>query len=266
MGERELEISIVIRCCDDWSVLKCIESIDENVDIVVSMCYNQELEKQIREFSNNVQIVNVPKGNLSITSNRGMDKAKFQKVIDIDSDTIFIPGTINEIDELLNNHEAVNVKIVFEHNGKGFSRLVALARQYVNSKDVFFTPGIAYQKAILPKIGNKLFNEQVPFAVDAELNFRINQNQINYTTTKGGITHKEEKVSHDLKSAFRIGKGCRLGKLQLNKENLQIIPLKVVRFSDYKEIIKTLGLKVLIYQMVWDCFFYTGYFIQTIKK
>lgn len=267
LDERELELSIVIRCCNDWGVLKCINSIDEYVEIIVSMCENKDLQEAIGEIEKEIRCVVVPKGNLSITSNMGMENTRYQKVIDTDSDTIFKPGTIREVYYLLDNYEAVKLQITFSYRKKrSFSYIVAATRNYVNSQHLFFTPGIAYKKSLIPKIGNKLFNIQVPFAVDAELNHRIHENGIKFIHTKGGIIHKEEKMKHDLKSAYRIGKGCRIGKLQLQITNLPLIPLKVVRFRDYYDIVRKLGFKVIVYQIIWDLFFYSGYFIQSLHS
>ncbi len=129
--------------------------------------------------------------------------------------------------------------------------------------DVIFTPGIGLKKEILPLIEGYYFNEKVPFGVDAELDFRIKNKSISYKILNSAIVyHEPEKLTHDLKAAFRIGKGCKIGILLLSRNRQfsdKMIELKAVKKSMYKNIIRRKGIFVFLYQLVWDFFYQLGW-------
>lgn len=260
-----MDLSIVIRCCNDPRVFQCIKSIDEDVEIIVSMCENKGILKGIEDIE--VKHCIGPPGNLSITSNKGFKIAKYNKVIITDSDTCFEKGSIKKVYYALDKHLAVRCKVEFlQTQGNFFSKLVAEARDFVYSKPVIFTPGIGIRKEILPLIGGYLFNESIPFAVDAELNYRIqNENISNKILESAVLYHRSEKLVHDLKAAYRIGKGCRIGtnllmkKLEFIKKDIN---LKVVNKSMYKDIIDKKGILILVYQLFWDMFYHIGWRIE----
>lgn len=77
-----MDISIVICCSDDWHILDTLDSIDEEVDIVCSITPNAEIEAFLR--GKNFTVVVTPKGNHSITTNAGIELAKYDKVLLMD--------------------------------------------------------------------------------------------------------------------------------------------------------------------------------------
>lgn len=263
-----MDLSIIIRCCHDPKVFQCIESVDESVEIIVSMCENMIIESRLKNMG--IKYCIVPKGNLSITSNRGLNIAQNSKVIITDSDTYFERGCIKKVYNVLNYYLAVSCKIKFLYSTTIiFSKIIAEARDYVNSLDVIFTPGIGLKKEILPLIGGYYFNEKVPFGVDAELDFRIKNVSIPYKILNSAIVyHRPEKIIPDLKAAFRIGKGCRIGTLLLS-QNKQFsdkeIELKAVKKSMYKDIIRRKGIFVFLYQLIWDFFYHLGWRYERFK-
>ena len=260
-----MDLSIIIRCCNDPKVIRCIESIDANVEIIVSMCPNKDILKKIKKLG--IKYCIVRKGNLSITSNRGLNLAKYDKVIITDSDTYFEKGCIKKICQALDDFLVVRPKIHFKHlPKKPFSKLIANARDYVYSFPVIFTPGISFRKDILDLIGGYLFNESIPFAVDAELDYRIHQYNINYKILDSAlIYHSAENLIHDLYAAYRIGKGCRVGEIIHKKKPKSIVNLKIVKASMYNDIIKRKGTSTFLYQLIWDLFFYIGWIIQKFR-
>jgi len=266
-----MDLTVVIRCCDDERVFRCIESIDENVEIIVSLCKNSDLEEELK--SKSIKYTIAPRGNLSKTSNRGFIEASYDKVIITDSDTWFGKNCINRVNECLNDHKVVKPGLKFERKKDNIiSELIAKARDYVNSLPLVFTPGIGVRKDILPNIGGFLFNNPVPFAVDADLNYRIKKSNIGicWLMDEVFIYHDSEFVKHDLKSAYRIGKGCRRSvEILKNHEDFSSIKwneLKAVKSYHWCDIIKTKGGLVYAYQLLWDFLYWSGYFNQFFSR
>ena len=68
----------------------------------------------------------------------------------------------------LETSKVARARIRFEVTGAGLgSRVAAEARDYVNSLPVVFTPGIAVRRDLVSDVGGILFNDPVPYAVDA---------------------------------------------------------------------------------------------------
>ncbi|MDR2943905.1 MAG: glycosyltransferase [Methanosarcinales archaeon] len=261
-----MDISIVIRCAEDYRVFRCIESIDENADIIVSTSANPEFEKEL--MKRGIKYCLSPRKNLSKTSNIGFKHAVYDKVIITDSDTIFKSGCIQKMFVALDDYKMVKVRLSFQKSSKiPFSNIVAKSRDYVNSKELAFTPGLAVRKDIVCDIGGFLFNEDVPFAVDADLDYRVKKRNVPVCFLKKAvILHDAESVKHDLKAARRIGKGVAVSSLSLSEKfdtnsvkNIQK-HLKAVKITDYPDILRKKGILVLFYQILWDVEFYIGLF------
>lgn len=257
------EFSVVIRCGCDPRIFDCIASIDEDVDIVVSTIDNSEFLEKLK--SNGVRYCTTPPGNLSLVSNEGIEHAKYEKVMVTDSDTIFKPGCIRYLYNALDRVPVARPQLDFRTSEKGcFSKYIANARKFVNSKQVAFTPGLAFRKEIKDKIGGYYFDDSVPFAVDADLNYRLHFYNVPVEYFGGpGILHDAECLKHDLKAAKRIGNGTKISSEKLSKktgtDTKKILhSLKAVHHNDYSEIRHKFGAGTLLYQMVWDLNFYWG--------
>jgi Glycosyltransferases, probably involved in cell wall biogenesis len=267
-----MDLSVVIRCADDSRVFRCIESIDEDVDIVVSTSSNPTFEKLLEEKG--IRYCLSPRNNLSQTSNIGFDFALYDKVIITDSDTIFKSGCLNKLFSSLDEYPVAKARLSFRQSSEiPFSNIVADARDYVNSKELAFTPGLAVRRGIIDEIGGFLFNDDVPFAVDADFNYRVQKRKIPICFLDDAVIfHDAESVKHDLKAARRIGKGVSISSRSLEKKfggnSSKDIKkfLKAVKVSDYSCIIREKGGLVLIYQILWDLNFYAGLYAERIKR
>lgn len=259
----------MIRCGDDDRVFRCIDSIDEEVDVVVSISENRSLQRRLEDRG--VRFCLSPRRNLSKTSNMGFEEAKHDKVFITDSDTILERGCLARVYKALDKAPVVRAKLKFRHNSDVFlSRIVAEARDYVNSMPLAFTPGLGVQRELLPRIGRFLFNDQVPYAVDADLDYRIKNSNVPVVFLEDAILyHDVESVKHDLKAAYRIGKGCIISASWLSStgrfygSKYQIVKqLKAVKMKHWRDIVVRKGLFVLLYQFLWDMSFFTGRNIQ----
>ncbi len=142
-------------------------------------------------------------------SNIGIANTMYNKVIITDSDTTFEPGCIRELYRSLENYPIVRAHLRFAtDSGRLFSRIIASARDYVNSMPLVYTPGVALRKDVVACIGGFMFNDVVPYAVDADLNYRVKSLDIQVKfADQAVVNHCAESVKHDLKAAYRIGWG-----------------------------------------------------------
>lgn len=264
-----MDISIVIRCGDDRRVFDCINSIDEDVEILVALSENKALQKELEE--RHIKYCITPRHNLSQTSNIGISHASYDKVILTDSDTLFDPGCICELYHSLDQYRIARARITFEtDNSKFTSRLVSEARDYVNSLPLVYTPGIAFHKDINVDIGGFMFNDLVPYAVDADLSYRLSKTGISVKFIDSvGIRHKAESILHDLRAAFRIGRGCAISYLSLRQiksyTGIRWNDLKGVKSSHFRDVLVKKGICIALYQIVWDLFYWSGYADQRLK-
>lgn len=263
-----MDLSVVIRCGDDDRLFRCIESIDEEVEIVVAHNSNKTLEEKLSKM--NILSCVTPPNNLSVVSNLGAEKASYDKIIITDSDTWFEKGSIVKVYKTLAKSPIVNMRINFISTKKNASSIIiSKARDFVNSLDVLYTPGIGIDKKIIPVIGGYLFDNDVPYAVDANFTYRIKKLNIPYINLESAsIFHDSETLKHDLKAAYRIGKGCWISARKLLSQNygksifVLFFSLKGVKPKNWKCLVKTKGCKVLFYQFIWDSFFYFGALVQ----
>ena len=257
------DLSIVIRCGNDPNVLRCIASVDVQADIVVAFTGSSQLAEAIKERG--ARCVPTPRGNLSLVSNMGFQAAKESRVILTDSDTEFEPECIQRLHRALETSKVARARIRFEVTGAGLgSRVAAEARDYVNSLPVVFTPGIAVRRDLLADVGGILFNDPVPYAVDADLDLRIKRAHVAVAFVQDAwVRHIAISVRHDVRAAYRIGRGCRVSIDHWNRDGrfgrLAYNELKAVRLAHLPDLLRKKGSATLVYQAIWDCAYWLGY-------
>lgn|GEM_PF-3239283 len=261
------EASVVIRCNNDERVFQCISSIDADVEIVVVMNENPDLQQRLEKLG--VTCCMSPPGNLSIVSNIGFDAATSDKVIITDSDTTFGKNCIHELIKGLDTYNVVRAPLRFPINSHPFSREISAARDYVNSLPVVYTPGIGVTKRLPGLIRGFLFDNAIPFAVDANLSYRVYKERIPVLFLRDAwIVHSAEDLRHDLHAAQRIGAGNKK-----SVENLHALypterkrdikkRLKGVKLRQYPDVLLTRGARVLGYQILWDIHYYAGFYFS----
>ena len=82
-----MDISIIIPCADDIRLAECIESIDENVEVIVSLNgATEEIRGIVRRFG--VQACEIPERNLGAACNEGIKVASSQNILLMNSDLL----------------------------------------------------------------------------------------------------------------------------------------------------------------------------------
>jgi GT2 family glycosyltransferase len=257
-----LDATIVIRCGNDDRVFRCLESIDSPAEVVVAFTGDKELSERIAKAG--ARCVPAPPANLSRVSNAGIDAASTDYVILTDSDTVFEPGCIERLRLALQSRKAARARLRFE-NGRGLSRIVAEARDYVNSLPLLYTPGIALRRDLLQDVGGFFFNDPVPFAVDADLNFRVQRANVQVAfLSDAWVRHTAIPLPQDLRAARRIGAGCKESMQYWNRSGafgpVNRLTLKGVKPTLWPDLLRTKGPSVLGYQLLWDASYWLGFF------
>ncbi len=212
---KEVPLSIIVPVSKDIKIIQCLESIDVRTEIVVVL-NNDPSDEVVRAVQKDERVVSVHLDNqpcnLAKAFNRGVEKAKNEKILLTNSDCVFPAGLIESMSELLDEYEVVKSRVEFRFRTFDeflVARLRYLFHHVYNDSLNLFGPGLGFRKKIIKSIGGYLFDEDMAWGEDGELSRRIHTVQLDVTFTGSNLVHAEEKVSHDLTMASRIGSGKR---------------------------------------------------------
>jgi hypothetical protein len=246
-------ISVLVRAEKDSKVFRCIGSIrntSPGSKIVVSLTPNKSIERILT--SRGIKYCVVPKKNVSITTNRGLELVETDKVLITDSDTIFAQNCIKLLDAALDNYDVVKPHLIFQRDASLLGVLVTNLRNYFNSKNQkMFTPGLAFRMSLKSKIGGYFFDNGVAKAEDSEFSKRLEENNIKrQVVRRAKLFHTPISVKHDLAGALLIG---------AKKPETKSFPeMLSKRVRIYYDILNSFGLLTLFYGLVWYAFFDLG--------
>lgn len=264
----ELPISIVIAVADDTRISKCLDSVDEVCEIVVvANGATKEVIDILLDYSGemNIKLIEVEERNLSKSRDIGITAATYNNVILMDSDCIFLKGTIKRFYELIEikGNKIVNGFIEFQANTVG-SKLVKNARDYLNSisnTGYAFAPGLGLKKNLITEIGGYYFDHSIKWVEDAELNVRLRKNEIPiFDAPEAKIIHCSIPLRKDLKAAFNYGTGKRIGVKKGIMKGVGAF------WSDIPNISIKKGIFTSIYMVCWNVWYTLGYFLQPLLK
>jgi glycosyltransferase involved in cell wall biosynthesis len=255
MKKNRLPISIIIPVADDLRVGKCIESIDEEVEIVVVLNgATSEVKNLIKNYK--VKTCFLQERNLSAALNAGIKCATFDNVLFMDSDCTFRKGTIMLLYNGLQGFKLAKGKVIFESTNL-WNRIFARAREYTTSDKLSaYKPPLAMKKSIIKDIGY-YFDEDIHWTEDADLDRRVKEKRISiHFIPEAIIYHPPVTLFGDLRSAFRYGIGKRI-----RKEKGKTKGLGTFFFSTF-DIIKKKGILTALYMLFWNLSYCAGYFYQ----
>jgi len=256
MKNKLLPLTIVIPCADDVRIRYCLESIDEDVEILVVL--NGSTRDVIDVVKNyKIRTVEIKERNLSKALNIGIERANNQNVILMDSDCKFEKGAIKRLFEGLQGNYVAKGKVVFQSDDF-ISKTIAKVREYsYYDPPRPYNPFLAIRKDVKPLIGNYYFDESIHWTEDADLNTRIKNAGIRVSYVfSARVFHPPLTLKHDLRSAFRYGIGKRI---RVEKGISNGIG---THFAKIFDIGLKKGLLASLYYLVWNCFYLFGYIYQ----
>ena len=205
-------VSIVIPCSDDPLIGRCLESIDENIETIVSLnAPSSQVLEILAMYPNTKTITSQIKG-IARAYNLGIESATHDRILLMDSDCVFSQGTIARMDDLASEYSVVKGKVQFQHNNK-VSEVVARLREFTTSDQInAYSPPLLFDRRIIDQIGY-YFHPSLIWSEDADFDRRVKQAgiPIGYDP-EATILHKPLTIPDDLRSAFFYGVGRQIGK------------------------------------------------------
>jgi glycosyltransferase involved in cell wall biosynthesis len=268
-----MRLSVVIKCGDDSRVLRCIDSIDAPAEVVVSGFFSPALEGRLR--ARGVRIVDAPRGRLGCTTNRGIDAARGERLVIMDADSWFAPGTLASFDAALTVHPLVKARILFESDPSVFgSGLVARTRQHLNdSLGRAYTPGLGLAREAADALGGRFFDDRIGFSEDAELDFRRRQRGLPlHPLPQGAVHHAPVSLWHDLRAAYRVGCGKAQQVQWAGRENdedpgpLLRRTMRLEQPRLLRDWLRSVRLSGTLYNSAWALAYHAGYYVQRVFR
>lgn len=199
------ELSIIIRCCNDPRVFRCIDSIDEPCDIVLALTPNEEIERGVR--ARGLPMALSAPGNPAATTLAALPLCQHQTVMLVDSDCVLLPGAIRRLVDVACTADIVRPYIEFEAKDWS-SYLTRLARDFQYTyRGHIYEPGLVLKlDRVLPAVGGYLFTEWAPFTPDGEFDERARGAHLRITTDpKPTLVHAALPFYRHLRSYWRYG-------------------------------------------------------------
>lgn len=266
MKEQYRDTTVVIASSEDDSVFDCIDSVYDDANVVVSLTPSEEIERKLTKLR--IPHVIVPRGNLGVTYNAGIELAVTDKIIIMNDDTTFNEGAIDKLSEGLEAFDACKPRIIFQYDeARRTSKVIAEARDFANSIPTrAFTPGLAINKHIKDRIDGHFFDENVRWAEDAEFSYRLHRSGLRFGYIEDAtINHPPVSLKHDLRGAFLIGLSKRRAvELGLREGTEDFIPTMLriisgVTIERKRRVLQEKGVSTTAYMMTWDLFYNLGY-------
>lgn len=267
-----MNLSIVIKCSDDERIWRCIQSIDAEAEIIVSITPNHKIEDRLNRLK--IKYAIVPKGNLALTANAGYALTTKEKVIIMDSDSYFERGAIQKINRALDSHPIVKPLIRFLNDGSIMGKLISKERDLANrTVPVAYVPGLGVRKDAINKVGGFLFNNYVRWTEDAELTWRLKKESIPiFNLDEAVVFHDQITLSHELKSAFYTGVGKRLSvdfAERIPDEDLKNVLKRWLNINHARAAVESIyknGPGVFLFCSVWNILYTLGYHMEKYTK
>jgi len=272
-----MNISVVIPVSDDLRLKRCVDSIDEKVEVVVSfnkpseeirslvrsMLKSQENGKKYKEIK--FVVCEIEKPSIAGAYNNGIKYSSYDRIFLMDSDCIFKKGCIKKLEKNLKNGFLSKGKVIFTTNS-WISKIIAKAREYHTSDKISaYSPPLLFSKKIIDYIGSYYFHPSLYWLEDSEFDKRVNKARLKiaYDPT-ANVYHPPLSPASDLKSAFCYGVGKRIGvELGIHDKPTGLIG----SFNKYLiGASKEKGVLVGIYLFIWKTSLLMGYYTQFIFK
>jgi len=268
----ELEsCSIALKCANEPREMleRCLDSIDDDVNIHVAMTPNEELRELFEE--RDVYYTVTEYGNIARSTEASVNQAPDDLVIVMDSDTWFLPNSIRKLRESLITSTITKPRIEFLTDS-WISGVIANKRRPFYDRPYYpANPGLAFRRSELAEaVGGQIFNPNVRWTEDADLNYRLRLAGVSVSfVPEAVLMHDAISLAHELRTAFYYGVGKRLS-IEENpgRPSSEDFPGSIISFM--KEISpealqKTssqIGIPATLLNSIWRIIYLSGYNAQ----
>lgn len=203
--------SVVIALRDDLRIADCIESIDEDVEIVLALNGPSDaVKKLIAEHPRPLTITEIADvGNLGAAYNAGAAATDNQYLLLMDSDCVFAPGVVRMMVRAALTEPVVKGQVVYGESAGLLSKLTARVREFDEGDYISaLSPPLIYNRAIIDHIGGYHFDELIHWCEDREFDFRLQLAGIPVVfLPEARIFHDAQHGFANMRSYFRYGVG-----------------------------------------------------------
>ncbi|TCP66514.1 glycosyltransferase family 2 protein [Baia soyae] len=255
-----LPISIIIPAYRDPRLKQCLSSIDEQVEVVVVLNGATREVEEIAEKHPNVVIGRLSEPGLPQAYNHGIELASHPNVLIMDSDCVFLPGTIRKLYEKLEEAPLAKGRVLFNFKSS-IHKIVARVRHIHTAGKKAYSPPLAFRKSILSDIDGYFFHSYLSWTEDFDFDARVKKAKLPIAYDDSArIVHPELAVQEDLRSSFHYGQGHAEG-VHLNIQWYKpVLPYSWKQKKQMFQLIKKkYGTWTAIYMMFWQRSFYKGY-------
>jgi len=256
-----MDLSVVIPVHDDIRVERCVNSIDENVEVVLALNRPTEEVKGIAKKLG-VKSVNVPEQNLGMCYNYGMDASTSENVLFMDSDCVFAPRTIERVYSAKTSHPDALIRGNVVYLTDSIQSRITKAGRDVTTINVpyAFIPLLLLDKGVFSRINDgRRFAEDVGWTADYEFELRRSKAGIPLAQVpEARIFHDPMTIASDLRSAFKYGTGKRIRHERTGEHTNFLEVLKEPILRGFREG----GFVAGAYLIVWKSALYSGYYSQ----
>ncbi len=265
--------SIALKCANDPLIVRCLDSIDDDVSVNVVVTPNPAIESILEDRGLPYTVTEF--GNIAKSTQLSVEEAEHDNVIVMDSDTWFEPGSIRKLREALLDNVLAKGRVVFREDSF-LSGVIARHRNIFNSQPQYVTnPGLAIRREEVTALcRGYLFNPLIRWTEDADLNYRAQQAKVPIEfVPEAVINHDPVSLQHELKAAFLYGIGKRLSientPDRLPDEEVQDIVRSIFEGAKPRNIMRKIaeqGIDGTSLDILWQTIYLTGYHAQKSTK
>lgn len=229
--------SVVIPVKDDPLIFRCLESVDEPVEVVVvTNGSTPQFVTSLASFETYpLEIVSLEKPGIGAAFNAGAEKASGDFILLMDSDCVFTPGSIRAMAEGLGSGNFSRGRTVFSSHSWA-TRMTARTREFTEDalrtrRPNAYSPPLLYRKDVIQQMGGYHFDPRLGWREDRDFELRRRAAGLPVAfVPEGVVIHKPLSIRADLASVLNYGAGQHRGEL------LGILPRISVRHEFAKAV------------------------------
>jgi glycosyltransferase involved in cell wall biosynthesis len=260
-----MDLTVIIADSNDLRVKKCIESVDENVEILVSLnAPTKELENLIEKLG--VKTCYTPEKGLANALNNGIANANYDKVLIIDSDCTFEKGSIKYLYDGLKDSLMVRGIQIFDSDSLA-SKIIANARNF-HANPIPHLEGViraykplAFRKEIKPMLGGYYYDRDLKLSEDYEMDMRRQRAGISIGYYPNAVVHHcPLSARNDLRSAFRYGADRHTSRSKGSTKPKKDFFDSMIKLKN--KALPKIGPAATAYMVLWTMVYDAGYYLQ----
>ncbi len=251
-----MDISVIIPVADDLRIKECIESIDEDVEVVIAL---NGATDAVRNIANNmgVKTCELAERNLGAALDEGIITSTKDNVLITDSDCTFGRNCIKLLYDGLDGFYLSKGRIIHEKPNR-IAACIADLREFKTEGPNAFKPPLAMKKSIINHIGY-YYDRDIHWVEDAEFYKRVKKHRLTVNYVPDAMVYHPSLTPYvDLQSAFRYGTGKRIG---VEKNVMKGVG---THFTQAFAIMREKDALTSSYSVLWNLFYSAGFFAQAV--